>query len=65
MTKRDTISLPISDPWDGTTIHFANQVHESDRPTCSQLLGPDGTPLQYAPNPPLGFDLRPTRKGRP
>lgn len=56
--KTNRAATPISDPWEGTTNHFADQVHEADRPNHSQLLGPDGNPLPYAPRPPMGFDLR-------
>lgn len=54
----------ISDPygWDGTHA-FADQVHESDKPEESKLLGPDGRPLRYH-RPPMGFDLRPRKDGK-
>lgn len=32
---------------------------ESDHPTESQLLGPDGRSLRYKQRPRVGFDLRP------
>lgn len=38
------------------TGRVANTCHEAERPTHSQLLGPDGRPLAYAPRP-VGFDL--------
>lgn len=51
----------ITDPWGyGDGHHFADQVHESDRPEESKLLGPDGKPLRYARQP-MGFDLRPRK----
>ena len=33
------------------------EVFESDRPTHSSVLGPDGAPLEYDYQP-IGFDLR-------
>ena len=36
-------------------------VHETEHHTHSQLLGPDGRPLTYAPRPSIGFDLTPKR----
>jgi hypothetical protein len=38
---------------------FAEDVFVAERETHSQLLGPDGKPLRYAPPQPIGFDLRP------
>lgn len=32
----------------GDQGRVATQCHESDKPTHSQLLGPDGKPLPYA-----------------
>lgn len=37
---------------------FADTIHVEDYPTHSPVLGPNGSPLQYAPKQPLGFDLR-------
>lgn len=54
----------INDPWgQGDGHHFADVVHELDRPTHSKLLGPDGKPLQYERQK-IGFDLRPKVTGR-
>lgn len=39
---------------------FADQVHESEHPEYSRILGPDGKPLRYARQP-MGFDLRSTK----
>ena len=47
----------ITDPFDGVRIQVASEVVESERPAYSQLLGPDGHPLQYEPRMRIGFDL--------
>lgn len=61
-----TISGPrlisISDPNGYGSHEFATEVHESDKPSHSAILGPDGRPLQYRRQP-LGFDLTPRRHG--
>lgn len=41
----------------------ADTVEVGDYPTHSPVLGPDGSPLEYEPRQPVGFDLRP--KGTP
>jgi hypothetical protein len=49
----------LTPPWyaeDGTANGFADVVHQQDRPTHSQFLGPDGEPIPYRTQP-LGFDL--------
>jgi hypothetical protein len=50
------------DPWNETG-RVATGCHESTKPTHSQILGPDGKPLAYKPNP-IGFDLRPRDTNR-
>lgn len=56
MTRRAAVW--IHDPWYTTQgHHFADQVHEDQKPEESKLLGPDGKPLRYAKQP-MGFDLR-------
>lgn len=40
---------------------YATTIHESEKPTHSGLLGPDGKPLKYAQPPRLGFDLTPKK----
>lgn len=58
-------SISVTDPWgDYPSAHYADEVHEQERPTHSQLLGPDGKPLQYAPPQPVGFDLRKRGQGK-
>lgn len=57
-------AIPLIDPWDGQTHNGAENVYEPDLPTHSQLLGPDGNPLPYAPKPRLGFDLTPKQQNR-
>lgn len=49
-----------SEPYfeDGPDGWVCREVIETDKPTHSELLGPDGLPLPYNPNP-VGFDLRP------
>ena len=43
---------------------FADVAHEADeKPTHSQILGPDGQPLKYEQSPRLGFDLSPRKRG--
>jgi hypothetical protein len=39
----------------------ADTVFETQHETTSRLLGPNGKPLQYAPKPKIGFDLRKTK----
>ncbi len=52
------MSTWVYDPWgQGDGHHFADTVLEQDKPQQTQLLGPDGRPLQYARRP-MGFDLR-------
>jgi hypothetical protein len=48
------------DPW-GETGRVATTCHEADRPSHSQVLGPDGKPLAYARQS-VGFDLKPKQK---
>jgi len=36
----------------------ADVVHEADCYEYSNVLGPDGRPLQYEPRQPIGFMLR-------
>lgn len=45
---------PNEDGWN-ETAGFADVVFESDLPTHSSVLGPDGKPLRYEPKPPIGF----------
>lgn len=47
----------------GASSLYADTVHEGDKPTHSQLLGPDGHPLAYKRNP-VGFQLVNTSKKR-
>ncbi|MFT6456489.1 hypothetical protein [Pseudophaeobacter arcticus] len=37
-------------------------VYETEQPTHSTLLGPNGEPLAYRPRPKVGFDLAPKQK---
>jgi hypothetical protein len=37
---------------------YAGQAVCNEYPTHSNLLGPNGSPLQYEPRDPVGFDLR-------
>ena len=52
------MAITIHDNWSGESGMFTDQMHEADKPTHSQLLGPDGNRLAYE-QPRLGFDLRP------
>jgi len=53
----------VSDPFGwGVQGVFADTVHSDEPQTHSQLLGPDGVPLKYEPQPRLGFDLSPKNK---
>lgn len=54
-------AVTVYDPWHGHSALMPDVVHESDYPTHSRVLGPDGSALEYEPRPPMGFDLR--RKG--
>lgn len=56
--KKVKMAVTIHDNWNGESGMFADQMHESDKPTHSQLLGPDGKRLAYETQR-LGFDLRP------
>ena len=48
---------------DGKSSLYPDVVHENDKPTHSQLLGPDGTPLAYKPHP-VGFQLTRAAKNK-
>lgn len=37
--------------------HHTHTYEPDDRPTHSQLIGPDGQPLRYAPKQRIGFIL--------
>ena len=50
----------IRDYWTGQDHPIAADVYVSDKPRTSNLLGPDGKPLQYQTFS-VGFDLRPTQ----
>lgn len=51
-------SREIYDPWSGGSGIFTDEIHETEMPSHSQLLGPDGRPLRYKLRKPIGFDLR-------
>jgi hypothetical protein len=57
-------SFVVVDPWDGQQFLMADEVFETERPTHSKLLGPDGRPIPYVRQK-LGFDLTPKRKATP
>ena len=56
------MSRDIRVPWMAESHIYADTVLETDRPTHSRLLGPDGRPLPYE-QPRPGFDLKPQPKG--
>lgn len=53
----------IYDPWSSNGAHFADSVHETIKPQYSELLGPDGQPLQYKQQK-MGFDLTPRKQSK-
>jgi hypothetical protein len=50
-------AITITDPWSYEFGIFADTVHSADLPTHSQLLGPDGSNIQYETRQAIGFDL--------
>ena len=48
---------------DGWTAPHADTVQETEKPTHSKVLGPNGQPLKYQPNP-VGFNLTKPPKGQ-
>ena len=49
--------------WDDYSGRVATIVHETEKPTHSTLLGPDGNPMSYEKKK-IGFDLTPKGNGR-
>ncbi len=65
MIRRDNGAISIPDPYGGGIHDFAVEVHESDKPSHSAVLGPDGRPLRYQRHA-IGFDLTPRpRRSQP
>ena len=54
-------ALVVVDPWWGEQMHLAGEVEESEKPTHSKLLGPNGQPIPYKRQK-LGFDLTPKHR---
>ena len=57
MHRRTKAILVVRD-WNGEETPMADAVSISDRPTHSDLLGPDGNPLRYET---IKFGFQPTR----
>jgi len=56
--RANTATFWISDPWgEYSSSPFASQVNEGEYPSNSNILGPDGKPLQYEQRQKIGFDL--------
>ena len=58
---KNKCALVVVDPWWGGQIHLAGEVEESEKPTHSKLLGPNGEPIPYKRQK-LGFDLTPKQR---
>lgn len=58
------MSIQVTDPYSYDVTIMPDQAYVADKPTHSTLLGPDGKPLAYR-QPPVGFDLRPTKEKNP
>lgn len=52
------MSEVVYDTWPNEGTRILNTLYERDRPTHSQLLGPNGEPLKYRVER-VGFDLTP------
>lgn len=44
--------------WHGGSHPYGDVVYVGEYPTHSQVLGPDGSALEYEPRPRVGFDTR-------
>jgi len=57
-SRANSATFWTNDPWgEFGASPTASQVHEGEYPSNSNVLGPDGKPLQYEQRPVIGFDL--------
>lgn len=51
-----SIRADADEDWSGRCA--GHEVYESDLPTHSPVLGPDGQPLEYEPRATIGFKVQ-------